>query len=70
MPVSEKMKDLIDKIKEEKIVVNLCQEKVPACAYLYLAKALEFIRKLERKAFSIKIQKMKLLWPAWPHTKS
>ena len=63
------MKKLIDKIKEENIVVRLSQEEVPASAYLYLAKGLgfvpsmkvnlqalkydtlEFIRKLEWKAF-------------------
>ena len=43
MKKNEKMKGLIDKIKEENIVVNLSQEEIPASAYLYLAKGLGFV---------------------------
>jgi hypothetical protein len=63
------MEELVEKIKEENIVVNMSTEEVPASAYLFLAKGLgfvptkkvdpqdlkydtlEFIRKLEWKAF-------------------
>ena len=40
---SEKIKLLIDKIKEENIVVNLSQEEVPASAYLYLSNGLGYV---------------------------
>ena len=65
----DRLKVLVDKIKDENVVVNLSNEEVPASAYLFLAKGLgfvpkckfdpqdlkydtlEFIRKLEWKAF-------------------
>ena len=65
----DKIQELVQKIKEENIVVNLSTEEIPASAFLFLAKGLgfvpsvkvdpqdlkydtlEFIRKLEWKAF-------------------
>ena len=65
----DRIKELVDKIKEENVVVNLSNVEIPASAYLFLAKglgfvpsikvdlqdlkydSLEFIRKLEWKAF-------------------
>ena len=39
----QKVVSMVNKIKEENIVVNLSQEELPDCAYLFLAKGLGFI---------------------------
>ena len=39
----EKIEQLVTKIKEENVVVNLSIEEVPASAYLFLAKGLGYV---------------------------
>ncbi len=39
----ERMKEMITKIKDENVVVNLSDEEIPDCAYIYLAKGLGFV---------------------------
>ena len=47
----DKLKEYVEKIKEENIVVNLSDEEVPPSAYLFLSKGLGFVptRKVDVK---------------------
>ena len=67
----EKIEELVSKIKDENIVVNLSNEEIPASAYLFLAKGLGYVTTKKVDLQDLKYDTLefirKMEWKAYFH---
>ena len=67
----EKIEELVSKIKDENIVVNLSNEEIPASAYLFLAKGLGYVATKKVDLQDLKYDTLefirKMEWKAYFH---
>ena len=70
---SQKMKDRVEKIKKENVVINLSTEEIPDCVYIFLAKGIGYIRSQKANIHDMRYDTIefirKLKWRALFHEK-